>query len=247
MKRTLNLTLLIILFVNYLSNAQQIVKIDTVKTKFSYKTKSNEYPQEYAYSIGFNFIQYLQIPGILSTQNDSYYTPYFSGVILKLTDNQISYRLQGSYFKKDLSFENNCPDCEIANGKVEDYTVKVGFEKNITYTRLRPYYGADIGYRDNEFKGISSDGKSPGTTLYDAQAKKNCLVITPFIGLRLNIIDHLSITAEAAMDIMYAYEKQDKIYYDTPRTHTQVKYKKMEYLFRPLSMLTLQYNFGTRY
>ncbi|TZF84007.1 hypothetical protein FW774_11215 [Pedobacter sp. BS3] len=133
------------------------------------------------------------------------------------------------------------------NGRVEDYAVKIGFEKNITYTRLRPYYGADIGYRDNEFKGISWDGKNPNTALYDAQAKKNCLVLTPFIGLRLNIIDHLSITAETGMDIMYDYEKQDKIYYDAARTHTQVKYQKMEYLFRPLSMLTLQYNFGTRY
>ncbi|MXV52234.1 hypothetical protein GS399_14745 [Pedobacter sp. HMF7647] len=224
----------------------QVVKTDTTNAPLVYpKNQKKLIQSDFMYSIAVSGYSYQQLPKIMNQVNYSdYKSSYLNGLMIKFNDNQISYRLTGYYYKDDISFKNNCNSCEIAKGKLTDYSFKIGFEKNISYSSVQPYFGVDLGYRYNQFQGTSYDFNS-GAALYDANAQKNSVVFSPFFGLRYNFVNHFSIGAEAGLDILYSYERQEK----TPvgSFPSVNKYNRWEYLLKPLSMITLQYSFGSVY
>src|SRR5690606_27964221 len=116
--------------------------------------------------------------------NSIFYTSGLNGLMLKINDNQISYRFSGAIFNKaDYSFTNGCSNCEIVKGKYNSLDLKIGFERSLIYSRLQPFYGIDLGYKKVNFEGSSNDQTS-STILYDVNIEKNGVAFTPFIGLK---------------------------------------------------------------
>jgi hypothetical protein len=244
MKKSL---LVIISFSLTISLNAQVVKIDTIKSqdKLLQPKHPSSRNEQYLYTIGLKALGYEQFPKILNQANStSYKNIPFNGVIFKFNDNQISYRISGNFYNKNFSFKNDCDDCEIAIGKLTDYSIKLGFEKLITYSTIQPYFAIDIGFRNNRFKGSSQNASSINyTTLYDVTAEKNAGIVSPAIGIKLNLINHFTIAVEGSMDILRNYERQEKTYQDGNRTRGFEKDSNWEYLLRPVGIFLL-YNFG---
>jgi len=192
---------------------------------------------DYNYSIALKAFSMMQLPKVLNQTNTQDYTKMFAnGVIFKFNDNQINYRISGNYFRKNnVEFDNTCATCEIANGKVTDYSFKVGFEKNFNYSRIQPYFGFDLGYRSNRFTGtVTPRSSMVQSTNQTADATKNGLVLTPVLGLKVNIIPQLSVFAESNLDFYYSYEKQD-VTQPNGVGRTVTTYRKWEFLLNPIS------------
>jgi len=202
---------------------------------------------DYNYSIAARGFSMMQLPKILNQTNTQDYTKmYGNGVILKFNDNQISYRISGNYFRNtDTFFQNTCETCEIARGKVTDYSFKIGFEKNFNYSRIQPYFAFDVGYRSNKFTGTLSPANAMvASTSQSAEASKNGLVLTPSLGFKINIIPNLAVFAESSLDFYYSYEKQD-ITQPNLTGRTVNTYNKWEFLLNPVSA-GIQFNFNSK-
>ena len=196
---------------------------------------------DYNYSIGVRGYNYVQMPDVLNqTNNDNYVDTYFSSYIVKFNDNLFSYRLNGSYLKKDYKFYNNCESCELGDGEMKDFSFKVGFEKSFNYAVIQPYFAFDLGYRSNKFKGvlasINQDGQTDPGPVYNLHATKEGLTITPVIGIKVNPVKQLSIFVESNLEFFYAYERQERVTNGIPNSLTLNKYKKSEYLINPVAL-----------
>jgi len=217
-------------------------------TAFSQMSGDNDY------SIAARGYTLMQMPKVLN-ESDSYnlVEALFNGVMFKFNDNQISYRINGTYYNKSKSFYNNCETCEAADGKLIDYSFKIGFEKNFNYSRVQPYFGIDLGYRSNRFSGVIQNNNelkamvSKGTVsgpASDIEATKTGMILAPFLGFKVNIINQLSFFAEANLDYFYSYERQEMVTQDVNNTRTLNKFYKSEFLFNPVSV-GLQIHLGS--
>jgi len=196
----------------------------------------------------------MQMPKVLNeSESDNLVQAPFNGVMFKFNDNQISYRISATYYNKSKSFYNNCATCEAADGKLIDYSFKVGFEKNFNYSRIQPYFGIDLGYRSNRFRGLiqnNNELKAASSKAIvdgpasDIEATKTGLVLAPFLGFKINVINQLSFFAEANVDYFYSYERQDAVTQDANNTRTLNKFYKSEFLFNPVS-IGLQIHLGS--
>ena len=198
------------------------------------------------YSFGIKLFSVEELPKMMNEvrENTNYQTPSFNGLIFKVNDNQISYRFQISTLKQNnYSFKNECADCETVTGNYDELNFKIGFERNITYSRLQPFYGIDLGYTAAKFNGVSENSNS-NTFLYNANVQKNGVVAYSFIGLKFNIIKYLTLSAESGINFVYNYEKEIK----SNATNTVISssgYTRSRFVNKPLGMLSLQFNFGS--
>lgn len=193
----------------------------------------------YNYSIGIKGYSLVQIPKILQQNNtDDYTTMWLNGGMIKLNDNQIAFRIGGHYYyKRNLTFDNQCETCETAKGNFSDFSIKLGFEKNFNYSVVQPYFGFDIGFRASNFKGdIHSKSTSSPTNGYAANSSKNGATFSPVLGIKVNALKNLSIFAESTLDFFYAYERQETVLNDAAKTRTFAKYNKLETLLNPVSV-----------
>lgn len=240
--------LLALLILPLLSQAQYS-KTDSTKTT-PRKANFPKYKTHtlYSYSIGVKVFGYEEMPQILNQVKETeFQSQTFSGIMLKFNDNQISYRISGNFYSDNVTFDNNCIECEQAKGKMTDNAIRFGFEKNIVYADLQPFFGVDMGYRRSKFKGSSQthpNSEKVYTVPYDANTLKNSLSISPFLGIKYSFLGHLTISAESSFDILYSYEKQELNY---KTSLTKNSYRKWEYLLRPVGLLGLQYNFAEQY
>lgn len=201
---------------------------------------------DYNYSIAINGYSLMQMPKILNQKNSDKFSEFaFSGGMIKFNDNQISYRLGGSYLKKDVNLVNNCVGCQEANGKMTDYSFKLGFEKNINFSRIQPYFGFDIGFRYNKFDGtlvntnqsfaskasVSSDLGPNGV-----EASKTGFTAAPVIGIKITPVSMISIFAESNLEMFYSYERQEMVAADANNTRTVNKFNKTEWLLNPVTV-----------
>lgn len=197
---------------------------------------------DYNYSIGVRGFSMIQMPRVMNeTDFSEYTTSYFNGAMLKFNDNQISYRLSGSYIKKSKTAFNNCNTCEEIRGEISDYAFKIGFEKNLNFSVLQPYFGADLGYRSNKFIGQLQNVNSLKSAVTDVpqvkiEATKSGFVASPVLGLKINVIRELSFFAETSMDFFYSYERQDEITEDANNNRNLRKNYKSEFLLNPISV-----------
>ncbi|MGY4383102.1 hypothetical protein ACVWYN_000121 [Pedobacter sp. UYP24] len=200
----------------------------------------------YNYTIAARAFTLMQMPKVLN-ESDAYnlVSAPINGFMFKFNDNQISYRINGSYYNKAKNFYNNCETCDAADGKLVDYSFKVGFEKNFNYSRIQPYFGIDLGYRSNNFRGTLDNrnalkamaiSASANSQMQNVEASKTGLVLSPLVGLKINIINQVSFFAEANLDYFYSYERQEMISQDVNNTRTLNKYYKSEFLFNPVSL-----------
>lgn len=197
------------------------------------------------YSIGIKLFSIEEQPKLLNEvrENSTFYLSGFNGVMLKVNDNQISYRFSGNVFNKsDYSFTNECSNCEIVKGKYHSLDLKVGFERSLIYSRLQPFYGMDLGYKKVTFEG-QSNGKNSNSFLYNVNIEKNGVAFTPLLGLKFNFFRSITLSAEAAFDFILTSDKETK----TQASGTLISnsnFSRWQYNAKPLGQLSLQYNFG---
>ena len=192
----------------------------------------------YNYSVGLRIFNTAQMPKILQQTNTGDYTPmWLNGGMIKINDNQMAFRISGHYYyKRDLTFNNKCDNCESAKGSLSDYVVKIGFEKNFNYAVLQPYFALDFGYRSNNFNGdVENKDATSMNKPYSVTATKNGGIFSPVLGFKVNLIKQLSIYAETNMDFFYTYERQETVLNDDVNTRTFAKYYKFESLLNPVS------------
>jgi hypothetical protein len=187
----------------------------------------------YNNSVGIQAFGIVQVPKILDQANENQYiNTYLNSVVVKFNDNQISYRLSGSYFKKNISIN----DVEDTRGKMTDYSFKVGFEKNFNYSYLQPYFLMDIGYRSNEF-----DGQIKETEF--RTVAKNGAILSPGFGFKVNAFKALTFYAEGNVEFFYFQGKEDRSFANS-ETRLSRKYYKSQLLVNPISA-GIQFHFGS--
>lgn len=211
-------------------------------------TATAQVNSDYNYSIGVRAYSLVQMPKILNETNTDYFTNTpVNGAMVKFNDNQISYRLNGTYYNKSKRFYNNCETCEEAAGKLVDYSLKIGFEKNFNYARIQPYFGLDAGYRSNVFTGnlenrnaLREAAKPTSSPMpmdpEKVEASKSGLVVTPFVGIKISPFPQVSFFAEGNIDYFYSYERQTVTWQDINNTQTLKRYYKSEFLLNPVSV-----------
>lgn len=186
------------------------------------------------YSFGVRGYSYLELPELLNqSKNHHYINSNFSSYIIKFNDNLFSYRLNGSYLNQNTQFSNTCEGCEIATGKIKDYSFKAGFEKNFIYGPVQPYLGFDLGYRSNEFNGYLSDNN---TGKVNVSTRKRGFTLSPIVGIKLNPIKEISIFAESNLEYFYAWGKTDQQGQQDPAMHSGNRFQKGELLNNPVSV-----------
>lgn len=206
---------------------------------------------DYSYSLAVRGYSLMQMPKILNQKNtDNFSDAVFHGGMIKFNDNQISYRLGGSFIKKDARIVNNCANCQEANGKMKDYNFSIGFEKSMNFSRIQPYFAFDIGFRYNKFDGslVSTNvltAKAPSPLRPNGvEASKTGFTAAPIIGIKVNPIAQVTLFAESNLQWFYSYERQETVAADADNTITLNKYKKSEFLLNPVS-LGIQLNLGS--
>lgn len=180
------------------------------------------------YSFGVRGYNYMALPKLLNqTENRQYINANFNSYIIKFNNKLYSYRLNGSYLNQSIQFANNCKDCEMAKGKIKDYSFKAGFEKNFVYGKVQPYFAFDLGYRSDEF---------------DDTFRKRGFTVSPGFGLKVSPVKAISIFAESNMEFFYAWGK-DSSAENNSGNNSYHRFRKGEYLFNPISV-GIQVHFG---
>lgn len=212
-----------------------------LNTTYLYSQSQNDF----SYSAGIRLFSYGEYPTLLNEvrESDTYRTAFFNSLIFKFNDNQMSYRVIGTiYSNNNYSFNNICLDCEQINGELNEFSAKIGFERNVIYGPVQPFYGMDLGFKKIGFTGSAKDVYT-NLPLYDVSVKKNGGLLYPFIGVKVNLLKaRLTFSAEAGIDILYSHDKETKTYADG--SFTIDNYKRWGIYNKPLGMLGLQFNFG---
>ncbi len=198
------------------------------------------------YAVGLRAYSFAQTTKLLNQFNSQEYrSQYVNGVFIKILDNQINYRFTGTYYSEPYQFKNQCTTCQEGKGDLVDYSFKIGFEKNISYTRIQPYFGVDVGYRASIFNGVISDISSNNTPLYSVESTKNGITFAPIFGIKLNLTSNLLLYTEGNLDFYYAYERRETVNQSAGSPTVLNKFTRMEYLLNPISA-GIQFNFGSR-
>ena len=206
---------------------------------------------DYTYSLAVRGYSLMQMPKILNQKNtDNFSDAAFHGGMIKFNDNQISYRLGGSFIKKDVRIVNDCTTCEEANGKMKDYSFSIGFEKNMNFSLIQPYFAFDIGFRYNKFDGTmvskSTFAAQAATALgpNGVETSKTGFTAAPVIGIKVNPIAQITLFAEGNLQWFYSYERRETMSGDVDQSRTFNKYNKSEFLLNPVS-IGIQVNLGS--
>jgi len=222
----------------------QVTKIDTVQYAplVIPKKKRYHFNTDYWYTIALRAYAYEQFPQLLNQPSGQpFYTSYMNGLLFKINDNQISYRLQAAHFNDHIAFDNECEGCTPnVNGKLQNTALKIGAEKNINYSRFQPYFGGDLGFM---VQRLSTKGFANNAVF--AEDNKNALLFSPFIGTKLYVVARVAVAAEASFNIAYTYQKvnnySDESFTGAPH---QTKRYRWEYFFGPVAAISVQYSFG---
>ncbi|MEQ7800919.1 hypothetical protein ABDJ41_14035 [Pedobacter sp. ASV1-7] len=205
---------------------------------------------DFNYSLAVKGYSIMQMPKIMNQKkNEEFKDVSFSGGMIKFNDNQISYRLGGSYIKRDIKAVNICSTCEEMNGQMKDFNLTLGFEKNLNFSRIQPYFGFDIGFRENKFDGtiISKNILSAANGSVMApdilETSKTGFTASPVIGIKINPISQVTLFAESSIQWFYSYERQETVAQGVGNTRTFNKYHKSEFLANAVSV-GIQINIG---
>lgn len=222
----------------------QVTNIDTVAYPDPVIPKSNTYNfnTDYWYTIAVRAYAYEQFPQLLNQPSGQpYHISYLNGLLFKINDNQISYRLQAAHYRNDTAFDNECDGClPQVKGKLSNTAIKVGVEKSVSYSRVQPYFGGDLGFM---FQQLNTRGF--GNAIVFSEDTKNALLFSPFIGAKTYIVPRIAVGVEANFNIAYTYQKVNS-YTDDSFTGApnQVRRYRWEYFLAPVAAVTLQYSFG---
>jgi hypothetical protein len=188
----------------------------------------------YNHSIGIKVFGIQQVPKIKNdSQKENYISTYLNAVTLKFNDNQISYRLSGSYYKDDI----DVLESDNGSGEITDYAVKMGFEKNFNYGTVQPYFLMDLGYRSHEFDGLL--GASTLTNV-----SKQGFTLSPGFGIKVNVAKMLTLFAEGNIEFFYFQNKLETSETGATNRNTFKNYQS-QFLLNPVST-GIQVHFGNK-
>lgn len=222
----------------------QIRRIDTLTHDLPYvPTKTNyTFNTDYLYTIAIKTYGLEQFPLILNQPSSQpYYHTYLNGLMFKFNNNQLSYRLQAAYFDREISFDNDCENCNEVFGDFRNTTFKVGIEKSLNYLRIQPYFGLDIGYGIQRFDPNSNQQNTEAQTQFD---KKQSVIGAPFLGFKFYIAPRLALGAEATVNIAYSTQRTTDRSVSNPFGAQETTNRRWETFYAPITAITLQYNFG---
>ncbi|WP_028296035.1 hypothetical protein [Olivibacter sitiensis] len=249
-------TLLFVFVLSYtLGSYAQVRRIDTLTFENTYlpRQQQSTSPSDFMYSIAVRAFALEQFPQLLNQPvPGDLFASYLNGLMFKFNDNQFSYRLYASYFdKKNVNLDNVDNDLsKRANGHLKNLALKIGFEKNLTYTKLQPYFGFDIGYMRQHFDGNTQLmlAGAPDSNDFEENTidRKNTALLSGFIGIKLNITSQFTLLAEANANTTYSFQKTDVSSENSEGFQFQQKQKeKWEYFFSPIGQIGIQFNFGS--
>jgi hypothetical protein len=197
-----------------------------------------QYGSNYDYTIAARVYSNMQMPKIFNQNTQRYIGTYFKGGTVKFNDNQISFRVTGYYLQQRMQFTDDCINCELADGKVADYAFKIGFEKNLNYAKVQPYFGIDLGYRSNAFNGKMSAVNIEKTVvaMNGIEATKNGFTAGPLAGIKFNILPMVTLFAEGSLEFFYAYERRQTVTLDAAAQRSFNKTYQSDFLLNPLSL-----------
>lgn len=204
---------------------------------------------DYNYSIAIRGYGLMQMPKILNeTEPDKFTNTVLTGLMFKFNDNLISYRINGTYYNNKKRFFNNCETCDEANGKLLDYSFKLGFEKSFNYAKIQPYFAVDMGFRASKFTGdlenrnpLKPAGSVPNSRI---ESSKASIVVSPVVGFKLNPTEILSFYIESYMDFLYSYEREDITLTNANNTRKLNTARNGEYLLNPI-LVGIQIHLGS--
>jgi hypothetical protein len=199
----------------------------------SVQVASAQMDGSYNHSIGIRVLGIQQMPKIKNdSQKENYVNGYFNAITLKFNDNQINYRLSGSYYKDDIDVRES----DNGRGEVTDYAVKMGFEKNFNYGMVQPYFLMDLGYRSNEFDGVLG-------SYTQTNVSKQGFTLSPGFGIKVNVAKMLTIFAEGNIEFFYFQNKLEST--DGAANRVMSKNYQSQFLLNPLST-GIQFHFGNK-
>ncbi len=183
-------------------------------------------------SVSIRAFGIMQVPKIQTdSKKDNYVHNYLNAITLKFNDNQISYRLSGSYYKDHIDVWES----DGGAGELRDYSIKMGFEKNFNYGVVQPYFVTDVGYRSHEFEGTINTSTATKVT-------KHGFLIAPGFGLKLNVARQLTIFAEGNIEFYYFQNKLETTASGSTERNIHKNYQS-QFLLSPLNT-GLQFHFG---
>lgn len=202
----------------------------------------------YNYSIALKGLTITELPGIFNQKDiQKYISNGLSGGMIRFNDNLISYRLGVNYLNKSIAFDNNCINCDPANGKINDYAIKIGFEKTLNYSLIQPYFAFDLGYRYNRFTGmINTINNQKSIAAVNAlEDTKDGITFSPVMGLRINPIEQLSLFIESNLEFYYAHVSQETITQNASAVKSTTRFNRGELLLNPIS-IGIQLHLGNK-
>src|SRR5690606_37007345 len=238
------LLLVVALFFGTAQLFAQVTNIDTVDYPDPIIPKRSAYNfnTDFWYTIAVRAYAHEQFPQLLNQRSgQQYHSSYLNGLLFKINDNQISYRLQAAHFRNDIAFDNECEGClPQVRGKLQNTAIKIGVEKNVNYSRVQPYFGGDLGFMIQQLRT-----RDFGNTTVFAEDTKNALLFSPFVGAKVYVVPRVAVGVEANFNIAYTYQKVN-YYPDDSFTGApnQVRRYRWEYFFAPIAAITVQYSFG---
>lgn len=174
----------------------------------------------------------MQVPKIQNeSKKDNYMNSYLNSITLKFNDNQISYRLSGSYLDDEIDISES----DDGSGKIHDYTIKMGFEKNFNYGVVQPYFLTDVGYRSHEFEGVINTSTATKVT-------KHGFTLAPGFGIKVNVLRQLTLFAEGNVEFFYFQNKQELTPAGTTQRNINKNYQS-QFLLNPL-FTGIHFHFG---
>lgn len=192
----------------------------------------------YNNTISLTGFSVIQLPKIFNQTTKNYINTYFNGGMARFNENQLGYRISGSYISQRLKFPGNCENCDITDGQIKDYAFKLGFEKSFNYSGIQPYFAFDLGYRYNQFIGLIqtvNNQKVTGQPSF-AQSTKDGFTVSPVIGLRINFLEQFSFYAEGSPQFFYSTIREELTGQELKAVKTVNKYNKGEFLLNPVSV-----------
>ena len=183
-------------------------------------------------SISVRAFGIMQVPKIQNeSKKDNYVNGYLNGISLKFNDNQISYRLSASHLKDDI----DVMESDNGTGEIQDYSIKMGFEKNFNYGIVQPYFVSDLGYRSHEFEGVVNSSTSTKVT-------KHGFTLAPGFGIKFNIHKQLTLFAEGNVEFFYFQNKLETTAAGSTARNINKNYQS-QFMLNPL-FTGLQFHFG---
>lgn len=141
----------------------------------------------------------------------------------------------------EIESNDNCPDCLITDGNVQQVKAKIGYEWFTFFGPIEPYAGFDAVVAFGKYEG-ETFGRGTGAMAdvdYTEIRRKRGFGLAPVVGLRVYVASFVSIGAETTFEAMM-YNRETLISnFTSEGTPINRQHNYYETTFHPVSWLSL--------